>query len=53
VRSSRRETAVGDSLRRTTDEEVVAFVRRTPGAIGYVSGGAALPDTVKAIDVSN
>jgi ABC-type phosphate transport system substrate-binding protein len=34
-----------------SDEEVVAFVGSHPGAIGYVSGATALPDTVKAIEL--
>jgi ABC-type phosphate transport system substrate-binding protein len=38
---------------RTTDEEVVAFVSQTPGAIGYVSSSASLPDSVRAVDISN
>lgn len=33
-----------------SDAEVIAFVKSTPGAIGYVSGGAAL-DGVKKISV--
>jgi len=38
---------------RTTDEEVVAYVAQTPGAIGYVSSAVALPETVRAIEVAN
>jgi ABC-type phosphate transport system substrate-binding protein len=38
---------------RTTDEDVVAYVARTPGAIGYVSSAVALPDSVRAIEVAN
>jgi ABC-type phosphate transport system substrate-binding protein len=38
---------------RTTDEEVVAFVAQTPGAIGYVSSAIALPETVRSIEVAN
>lgn len=34
-----------------TDEEVIAFVSGTPGAIGYVSSERELPATVKAIEV--
>jgi ABC-type phosphate transport system substrate-binding protein len=34
---------------KTSDEEVVAFVASTPGAIGYVSPGVTLPDTVREI----
>jgi ABC-type phosphate transport system substrate-binding protein len=32
-----------------SDAEVIAFVARTPGAVGYVSKAAALPPEVKAI----
>ena len=38
---------------KTSDEDVIAFVAATPGAIGYVSATTALPDTVKAIEVIN
>ena len=38
---------------KTSDDEVIRFVAGTPGAIGYVSSSASLPDTVKAIEVSN
>ncbi len=38
---------------KTSDEDVIAFVASTPGAIGYVSASTALPDTVKAIEVVN
>jgi ABC-type phosphate transport system substrate-binding protein len=38
---------------RTTDEDVVAFVAQTPGAIGYVSSAVALPETVRAIEVAD
>ena len=38
---------------RTSDEDVVTFVAQTPGAIGYVSGDVALPDTVRMIEVAN
>lgn len=38
---------------RTTDEDVVAYVAETPGAIGYVSTTAAVPETVKTIEVAN
>jgi ABC-type phosphate transport system substrate-binding protein len=37
---------------RRSDEEVLAFVRTTRGAIGYVSAGAATPG-VKVIRVGN
>jgi ABC-type phosphate transport system substrate-binding protein len=36
-----------------TDEEVVAYVASTPGSIGYVSAGAPLPDSVKAVAVTD
>ncbi len=36
---------------KTSDEEVVAFVASTPGAIGYVSPSTALPDTVREVTV--
>lgn len=32
-----------------SDAEVVAFVAKTEGAVGYVSKGAALPPEVKAV----
>jgi ABC-type phosphate transport system substrate-binding protein len=35
-------------VQQETDADVVAFVRRNPGAIGYVSGGARL-DGVRAL----
>jgi ABC-type phosphate transport system substrate-binding protein len=38
---------------RTTDEDVVSYVSQTPGAIGYVSSSVSLPDTVKAVDISD
>ena len=34
-----------------TDGDVVAFVKSNPGAIGYVSAGAALGAGVKAVEV--
>lgn len=30
-----------------SDEEIIAYVASTPGAIGYVSAGSALPEDVK------
>jgi ABC-type phosphate transport system substrate-binding protein len=36
---------------KTSDEDVVAFVASTPGAIGYVSSGASLPATVREVTV--
>jgi ABC-type phosphate transport system substrate-binding protein len=38
---------------RTTDEEIVSFVASTPGAIGYVSSSALLPDSVREVVVVN
>lgn len=34
-----------------TDEEIVAYVASTPGAIGYVAPTTALPDSVKEIAI--
>ena len=34
-----------------SDADVLAFVKGNPKAIGYVAGGAALPDGVKAVTV--
>jgi ABC-type phosphate transport system substrate-binding protein len=36
---------------RPSDEQVVAFVRTTPGAIGYVSTGATLSPGVRRVQV--
>jgi len=36
---------------KTSDEDVVAFVASTPGAIGYVSSGTSLPATVHEVTV--
>lgn len=36
---------------RQSDAEVIAFVRATPGAIGYVSAGATLGAGVKAVAI--
>jgi ABC-type phosphate transport system substrate-binding protein len=38
---------------KSTDEEVVAFVASTPGAIGYVSPAVPLPESVKAIELAD
>jgi ABC-type phosphate transport system substrate-binding protein len=35
-----------------TDEEVVAFVATTPGAIGYVSSSVPLPESVREVTVT-
>jgi len=34
-----------------SDEQVVAFVAATPGAIGYVAAGTTLPGTVKVLQI--
>jgi hypothetical protein len=34
-----------------SDEEVLAYVAKTSGAVGYVSGSAALPPGVKAVTI--
>lgn len=36
---------------KASDEQVVAFVRATPGAVGYVSAGAALSAGVRRVQV--
>ena len=36
---------------KTSDEEIVSFVAATPGAIGYVSASASLPDSVREVAV--
>ena len=36
---------------KTSDEEVVAFVASTPGAIGYISSSTPLPDGVREVTV--
>ncbi len=36
---------------KTSDEDVVAFVASTPGAIGYVSSSVSLPATVREVTV--
>ena len=38
---------------KATDEEVVAFVASTPGAIGYVSPTITLPESVKTIELAD
>ena len=37
---------------RTSDEDVLGYVAANPGAIGYVSTGTPLPESVRAIDIS-
>jgi ABC-type phosphate transport system substrate-binding protein len=34
-----------------SDDEVMTTVAGTPGAVGYVSGEAALPSSVKAVAI--
>jgi ABC-type phosphate transport system substrate-binding protein len=34
---------------KTSDDEVIAFVAATPGAVGYVGPAVALPDSVKVL----
>ncbi len=34
---------------RLTDEEVIVFVEASPGAVGYVSADAGLPETTKTL----
>jgi ABC-type phosphate transport system substrate-binding protein len=36
---------------KTSDKDVVAFVASTPGAIGYVSSSATLPDGVREVAI--
>lgn len=36
---------------RISDEEIVSYVASTPGAIGYVSAEALLPDSVRQVAV--
>lgn len=38
---------------KATDQDVVAFVASTPGAIGYVSVVTPLPESVKAIELAD
>jgi ABC-type phosphate transport system substrate-binding protein len=38
---------------KTSDEDIVAFVASTPGAIGYVSAETSLPDSVREVTVVN
>ncbi len=38
---------------KATDEEVVAFVASTPGAIGYVSQAAILPENVRTVELAD
>jgi ABC-type phosphate transport system substrate-binding protein len=36
---------------KTSDEDIVAFVASTPGAIGYVSSSMTLPDGVREVTI--
>jgi len=38
-------------LAKPGDAEVIAFVAKTPGSVGYVSVGATLPSSVRAVEV--
>jgi ABC-type phosphate transport system substrate-binding protein len=38
---------------KATDEEVLAFVASTPGAIGYVSTTVLLPESVRAVELTD
>ena len=38
---------------KTSDQEVVAFVASTPGAIGYVTAVTPLPEGVRAIELAD
>ena len=44
-------TGVAPPPVKQTDEEIVAFVAATPGAIGYVSSALALPESVRSITI--
>ncbi|MGH7522636.1 MAG: substrate-binding domain-containing protein [Gemmatimonadales bacterium] len=37
---------------RATDTEVLEYIRKYPGAIGYIRGGTPLGTNIKAIDVA-
>jgi hypothetical protein len=36
---------------KSSDEDVIAFVAAERGGLGYVSAAAALPDTVRVVEV--
>jgi hypothetical protein len=36
---------------KSSDEEVIAYVAKTKGSIGYVSPSASLPPTVRAVTI--
>jgi ABC-type phosphate transport system substrate-binding protein len=48
-------TSMANSLRpptvKASDDEVLVYVAKTSGAVGYVSDGTALPPGVKAVSV--
>ena len=49
--SRRMATGIAPPPVKQTDEEIVAFVAATPGAIGYVSSGQPLPEGVRQIAI--
>jgi ABC-type phosphate transport system substrate-binding protein len=49
--SRRMATGVTPPPVKQTDEEIVAFVATTPGAIGYVAATTPLPDSVRPIAI--
>jgi ABC-type phosphate transport system substrate-binding protein len=38
---------------KASDDEILAFVAATPGAIGYISSETALPDSVREVAIVN
>jgi ABC-type phosphate transport system substrate-binding protein len=38
---------------KASDDEVLAYVASTPGAIGYVSARARVPQSVKAVEITD
>lgn len=38
---------------KVSDQDVLAFVGSTPGAIGYVAASTPIPDSVKTIEIIN
>jgi ABC-type phosphate transport system substrate-binding protein len=49
--SRRMATGVTPPPVKQTDEEIVSYVARTPGSIGYVSADASLPETVRTVTI--
>ena len=49
--SRRMATGVTPPPVKQTDEEVLAYVAGTPGAIGYVSTATALPESVRSVAI--